>query len=53
MKTETEETVQYDYTNQAWVINGRYVPCGHVRIDCGCWSRMYEGCKVLEGVELH
>lgn len=47
------ETTQYDYTNQAWVVNGRYIACGHARIDCGCWSRKHEGQAVLNGVELN
>jgi len=33
----------YDYKNQAWVLGGKYIACGHPRIDCGCWSRMHAG----------
>ena len=46
----------YDYTNQAWVIDGKYVPCGHVRIQvrkpdgtrelkdwCNCYGRLHRG----------
>lgn len=34
----------YDYDNQAWVIDGRYVRCGHPEdMNCGCYGREYEG----------
>jgi len=34
----------YDYENQAWVINGRYVRCGHPEsTDCDCYGRLHDG----------
>jgi hypothetical protein len=34
----------YDYTNQAWVIQGRYVRCGHnAEVKCSCFGRLHEG----------
>ena len=34
----------YDYENQAWILNGRYVRCGHPEsMDCGCYGRAHEG----------
>jgi hypothetical protein len=34
----------YDYDNQAWVRNGRYVRCGHPgAMDCGCYGRKHQG----------
>jgi hypothetical protein len=34
----------FDYQNQAWVENGRYVRCGHPEsMDCGCYGRQHEG----------
>lgn len=34
----------YDYTNQAWVLDGKYVRCGHPEsMDCGCYSREHDG----------
>ena len=34
----------YDYENQAWVINGRYVRCGHLeKMDCQCFGKIHEG----------
>ena len=33
----------YDYKNQAWVLNGRYVECGHPSsMDCGCYGREHK-----------
>jgi len=34
----------YDYTNQAWVLNGQYIVCGHpADMDCGCYGKEYAG----------
>lgn len=35
----------YDYINQAWVMQGKYVVCGHVEagILCDCYGRTHEG----------
>ena len=34
----------YDYDNQAWVQNGKYVRCGHPEdMNCGCYGRVHEG----------
>jgi len=34
----------YDYENQAWVVNGKYVRCGHPEsMNCGCYGRKHEG----------
>jgi hypothetical protein len=35
----------YDYQNQAWVINGKYYPCGHVgtQHECNCYGRNHSG----------
>lgn len=34
----------YDYERQAWVIDGRYVNCGHPEgVDCGCYGRRHQG----------
>ena len=32
----------YDYTNQAWVVDGKYVRCGHVT-ECACYGKLHEG----------
>ena len=36
----------FDYHNQSWVIEGKYVRCGHPEnMDCGCYGRLNEGKK--------
>ena len=32
----------YDYEHQAWVVDGRYVRCGH-ETACQCYGRLHEG----------
>lgn len=44
----------YDYTNQAWVKDGRYENCGHPEaMRCGCFARGHRGEAVQQGVEIH
>ena len=34
----------YDYTNQAWIVNGVYARCGHPEaMNCGCFGRLHAG----------
>lgn len=34
----------YDYENQAWVCEGKYVRCGHPEpMKCGCFGREHQG----------
>ena len=35
----------FDYANQAWIISGKYHPCGHVgtRWPCNCYGRIHSG----------
>jgi hypothetical protein len=33
----------YDYINQAWVKDGRYVDCAHPQKDCSCYGREHKG----------
>jgi len=33
---------EYDYRHQAWVVDGRYVPCGHVG-ECRCYGTAHAG----------
>jgi len=43
----------YDYKNQAWVRNGRYVRCGHpASMNCGCYGLTHQGELVAPGVEV-
>ena len=50
MRTSTDVFVNgrlydgYDYDNQAWVEEGRYVACGHPgATNCGCYGRLHAG----------
>ena len=37
-------SVAFDYTNQAWVVNGLYERCGHAEsVACGCFGRAHAG----------
>jgi hypothetical protein len=41
----------FDYENQAWVENGKYLRCGHPDpMDCGCFGRLHEGESVTPRV---
>ena len=34
----------YDYKNQAWIADGRYVRCGHPEhLNCNCYGKTHEG----------
>lgn len=34
----------YDYTNQAWVVDGKYQACSHPEtMDCKCFGRLHAG----------
>lgn len=34
----------FDYTRQAWVVDGFYVRCAHPEsMTCGCYGRTHEG----------
>jgi hypothetical protein len=34
----------FDYQNQAWVVDGKYVKCGHSEtMRCSCYGRIHEG----------
>ncbi len=36
--------IQFDYVNQAWVRDGKYVRCGHLEsMDCRCFGKLHEG----------
>lgn len=38
------KTRDFDYENQAWVVNGRYIRCGHPEsMACGCYGREHAG----------
>ncbi len=38
------QAAKYDYDNQAWIVNGKYVCCGHPEtMNCGCYGREHAG----------
>jgi hypothetical protein len=40
----------FDYQNQSWVIDGRYVDCGHREsMKCGCYGRIHKGEETMKG----
>lgn len=40
----TTQTIQYDYANQAWVIDGIYQACNHPKeMDCNCYGTEHAG----------
>ena len=62
------DSIQFDYTNQAWVVNGRYERCGHTdcKIDArgqpamsdqqkrrNCFGTNHVGERPLPNVSLH
>lgn len=39
----------FDYDNQAWVVDGKYVRCGHPpNMNCGCYGRTHEGMHTVQ-----
>jgi hypothetical protein len=42
----------FDYENQAWVADGKYIRCGHPdSMACGCYGKEHEGQPVRVSVE--
>ena len=40
----TERNTAYDYANQAWVVDGRYVACAHPEsMQCKCYGKLHAG----------
>jgi hypothetical protein len=43
-KEMADKVVYYDYTNQAWVIDGVYDSCNHpAAMNCDCYGRLHAG----------
>lgn len=43
----------FDYKNQAWIRDGRYLDCSHPNsMDCQCYGRKYEGLTVAQVAEV-
>jgi hypothetical protein len=42
--TSESESIDYDYENQAWVVDGKYIRCGHPdAMDCQCFGLEHQG----------
>ena len=42
--TTKARDVRYDYNQQAWVVDGAYVRCGHPKaMPCACYGRAHAG----------
>ena len=37
-----ESVERYDYENQAWTVNWRYMPCNH-SMNCECYGKVHAG----------
>jgi len=47
-------STQYDYDNQAWIVDGRYTDCAHpVAMPCGCYGRINAGKEAVNGASIH
>jgi hypothetical protein len=51
-KGEQMEKVQFDYANQAWVVDGVYVACGHAKPCNYCYGTKHEGEQPAPDAEL-
>lgn len=44
----------YDYRNQAWVVDGRYVACSHpASMKCDCYGTMHAGELLAANADVH
>jgi len=42
--SEDKMQYSYDYEKQAWIINGKYVSCGHPdSMACKCYGKIHAG----------
>jgi hypothetical protein len=43
----------FDYDKQAWVVDGKYVRCGHPgAMDCRCFGKRFEGVTVADAADV-
>jgi hypothetical protein len=44
----------FDYVNQAWVKDGRYIACGHPEsMHCNCYGTVNAGKPLASNAEVH
>lgn len=42
-----QNKTEFDYDNQAWIVDGKYIRCGHhEEHDCMCYGKKWEGLTV-------
>lgn len=42
----------YDYRHHAWVLDGKYVECGHGK-PCNCYGTIHHGEPVAKDADVH
>jgi hypothetical protein len=42
----------YDYRNQSFVVDGKYVPCGHGK-PCDCFGTVHAGQPLKANADVH
>jgi ferredoxin len=52
-RRERTMITQYDYTNQAWIVNNKYQACGHRGKCLRCYGTVHEGEAPAKGAEIH
>jgi hypothetical protein len=41
-KSSMNQSIKFDYENQAWIVNGRYVRCNHPpSMNCNCYGKLH------------
>jgi hypothetical protein len=49
VESSAKLSCSYDYKNQAWIADGRYVRCGHPdSMQCNCYGKLHEGEKAFK-----
>lgn len=44
MNTKQSDNTFFDYKNQAWVVQGKYMSCGHPEnMNCNCYGKKHQG----------
>lgn len=46
--------IGFDYENQAWVVDGRYVSCAHpASMNCNCFGKIHVGEAPAANADIH
>lgn len=52
IEQQTRDANGYDYRHQAWVVDGRYVECGHGK-PCDCYGTKHHGEPIAKDADIH